>query len=1091
MRLGIKRKLLLVLVGVLLLTTSLDALLASYYTDRQNQASAFVALNRSLLAWHDDLQAMTRRLRGAALATVGDTVVLNQLTELVSLQFSTAEGGPRPANDAIAMARSLSYAKAVSLNRLYLALRTSGFSRIAVYTGGTLSHAVSSAEAGMMIQRGTGNPVWVTTRARADGNLELQNWPSWQEAPPAAGAALTVAAPARPTVDVAFPSPDLAAIDIIVPVQGVFEEYQSDFIPPKYRLVTRLAIADPARTGDDGVRSGKRHTAATLVFSRLIDRAALDAVAAKTGLSPVLLSPDGRHRQRLDEAAVTPDALLRQAQDLAPQEVAADRRRTVAASSGALYEALLPWQYEQRTRMILGLSSSRASTLSNIRQTVTAILLASGLILVLSFTVGIYWVGRFIDPIVALTNAVKQIGKKRRQPGPALDPGGAAPGRFQFIAVEAPDEIGELSSAFNVMTDELRRAFETLEQRVQSRTAELRQQTRYLRTLIDTLPLWVWLKDTERRYLTANQATAAACGHQVDEMVGKSDQQLWPPALAERYLADDQQVIDTRARTTVEQGIAGADGVVWMETYRAPVLDEDGTLLGMVGAARNISERKAAEAAREAALAEAVLLARQRSDFLAQMSHELRTPLNAIMGYAQLLRRDTHQTAERQESGLATIYASSQHLLTLINDILDLARVEAGKLVLHPVPVQLGSFLRVVADIMRVKAEEKSLFFSYEASADVPAAVTVDDKRLRQVLLNLLGNAVKFTDRGAVSLRLLPAPRGRDTPAPAERGGEGATRLRFEVADSGIGMSAEQIGRIFKPFEQVAEPQRREGGTGLGLAISQQLIHLMGSNIEVASQVGEGSLFWFELTLPVATVTLAVLPELRTIVGYEGEIRRLLIVDDVPQNRVMLMDILQALGFVVADARNGQECLALLDSFKPDLIVMDVMMPVMDGHEATRRIRQLPAWGQVPIISVSASATHDDELTCYAAGANAFLPKPIEHDSLLAAIGRALSLRWISAQAPPAELDPRQEDPVDLVIPPAAEIDALYHLVRLGNMQKIAERAAHLQALDPAYAPFAKRLHALAQGYQSKALAAFVARHRRGHEAPPVLDAPV
>jgi signal transduction histidine kinase/CheY-like chemotaxis protein len=493
-------------------------------------------------------------------------------------------------------------------------------------------------------------------------------------------------------------------------------------------------------------------------------------------------------------------------------------------------------------------------------------------------------------------------------------------------------------------------------------------------------------------------------------------------------------------------------------------------------------ERKAAEAAREEALAEAVGLARQRSNFLAQMSHELRTPLNAIIGYAQLLRRDRHQLNERQAVGLATIHESGQHLLTLINDILDLARVEAGKMVLHSTAIHLGTFLQVVVDIMRVKAEEKGLAFQYEPAPDLPAAVTVDETRLRQVLLNLLGNAVKFTDHGTVSLRVLPAPPGDD----AHGQGSGAiARLRFEVADSGIGMSAPQVGRLFHPFEQVADARRREGGTGLGLAISQQLVRLMGGTITVASQPGKGSTFAFELALPIATGAPATQPSMRAIVGYEGERKRVLVVDDVPQNRAMLMSLLQDLGFVVAAAENGMECLVVLDSFKPDLIVMDVMMPVLDGNETTRRIRQLPAWKSIPIIAVAASAGRDDEARSLDAGVDAFLAKPVEHDVLLRTIGTQLSLAWIAGLPAPEPHHADEEDDTALVVPPAQEIEVLWQLVRIGNMRKIRERASYLQALDPAYAPFANRLHTLAQGYHSKDLAAFVERYRTESAVPP------
>ncbi len=600
---------------------------------------------------------------------------------------------------------------------------------------------------------------------------------------------------------------------------------------------------------------------------------------------------------------------------------------------------------------------------------------------------------------------------------------------------------------------------------MQQRTAELRQQTRYLRTLINTLPMLVWLKDTSHRYLAVNQAEAEACGRSVEEMVGKSDQELWPPELAGPYHASDAEVIATRQRATVEEAVAGENGVAWMETYRAPVLDEDGTLLGMVGVSRNISERKAAEEAREKALAEAMRLARLRSEFLAQMSHELRTPLNAILGYAQILQRDPH-LSERQAKGLVTIHESGQHLLTLINDILDLARVEAGKLSLDTADIDLSNFLRIVGDIISVKAEEKSLAFALQASPDLPAAIKADEKRLRQVLLNLLGNAVKFTDRGEIVLdvrRVAAAANDQST-----------VRLRFEVQDSGIGMGEEQLARIFQPFEQVSDMQRRGAGTGLGLAISQQLIGLMGGTIQVRSQLGKGSLFWFELDLPVAEPQLAAQPDQAAITGYLGPRRKILVVDDVPHNRAMLIEALQPLGFDVLDANNGAECLEMLDAVRPDLIVMDVMMPVMDGREATHRIRQMPAVAGIPIIIVTASASREDEAKNLEAGANAFIPKPIELHRLLDLIGKLLSLAWIRDEAAPGNVD----EQADFIAPPQDEIEKLYRLARLGNMGMIKERADYLKQLGQHYVPFATKLRQLADSYQSKAIVSLVERYR-------------
>lgn len=461
-----------------------------------------------------------------------------------------------------------------------------------------------------------------------------------------------------------------------------------------------------------------------------------------------------------------------------------------------------------------------------------------------------------------------------------------------------------------------------------------------------------------------------------------------------------------------------------------------------------------------------------KSTFLANMSHELRTPLNAILGYAQILRRDTQQLSRRQASGLATIQDSGQHLLNLINDILDLARIEAGKLTLYPADCNLAAFLDLVAKMVRVKAEEKSLAFRCVAAPDLPSAVTVDEKRLRQVLLNLLCNAVKFTDRGEVSLRVLQTAASAAT-----------VRLRFEVADTGIGMNEEQMAGIFERFEQAGDVYRREGGSGLGLAISQQLIRMMGGNIDVASQPGKGSLFRFELDLPVAAAARPVQPVMQ-IVGYQGARKRLLVVDDLPQNRILLIDALQPLGFDVVDAGNGQECMDLLDGAHPDLILMDVMMPVMDGREATRRIRKEPRFAGIPIVVSSASAASEDAAQCYAAGADAFLPKPIDNDLLLKTIGDLLSLTWITTTAPAPEA-PEAEPwkDADVVVPSRDEIETLYQLARAGNMQSLCARADYLTELDARYAPFAQQLRALAESYQSKAILALVERYRNEHEA--------
>jgi len=448
-----------------------------------------------------------------------------------------------------------------------------------------------------------------------------------------------------------------------------------------------------------------------------------------------------------------------------------------------------------------------------------------------------------------------------------------------------------------------------------------------------------------------------------------------------------------------------------------------------------------------------------KSTFLATMSHELRTPLNAILGFAQILRTDRQLNAS-QARGVSIIEQGGEQLLTLINDILDLSRIEAGKVDLNAEPIELAEFLRSITDIIKIKAEEKGLRFDFDAAPEFVQAVCVDEKRLRQVLLNLLSNAVKFTEHGHVSLRVRSLE--ADTTS---------TRLRFEVSDSGIGIPQEQLQSIFKPFEQVADVQRRFGGTGLGLSISRQLLQLMGSDIQVESRAGEGSRFWFDLDLPTGTLETRreIAPGALPVSGYSGPRRTLLVVDDAEYNRQLLVDLLTPLGFGMVETDSGEGCLQLAQTRHPDLIVMDIVMPAMDGLETTRRLRQLPALKKVPIIIVSASASLTDEQRSLACGASAFLPKPLDLNKLLREIGALLRLTWISDPAPAANAG-QQDGQETMVPPPSDELEILYMMAQTGNMRNIRDRADHLAGLGAPYGAFAQRLRELADGYQPRAI---------------------
>ncbi|MFL6681494.1 MAG: response regulator [Burkholderiaceae bacterium] len=378
---------------------------------------------------------------------------------------------------------------------------------------------------------------------------------------------------------------------------------------------------------------------------------------------------------------------------------------------------------------------------------------------------------------------------------------------------------------------------------------------------------------------------------------------------------------------------------------------------------------------------------RAKSEFLAGMSHELRTPLNAVLGYAQLLAMDGGLN-EQQARGVDTIHQSGMHLLALINDILDLARIEAGHTELKLAPLQLEDLLKSCASLMKVKADEKQLALRLSIAEGFPEAVLADERRLRQVLLNLLGNAIKFTDTGSVSMSASVEPRG-----------PGRVLLRLDVEDTGVGMAREDLERIFKPFEQVGDEHRRSGGTGLGLAITRALVAEMGGQVHASSEPGRGSRFRLELPVELADPAPTVTRRSTAFTRYQGPARRILVVDDVAANRALMSDFLTKAGFTVTQARDGDELLAAARAFRPDLILVDSAMPSDGGVEGARRLRQDPDIGSVPVIAVSATASAQHRAECKRAGVDVFLAKPVSLDELLAAIGAQLKLEW---SAPPA-----------------------------------------------------------------------------------------
>ncbi len=463
--------------------------------------------------------------------------------------------------------------------------------------------------------------------------------------------------------------------------------------------------------------------------------------------------------------------------------------------------------------------------------------------------------------------------------------------------------------------------------------------------------------------------------------------------------------------------IVRSDGTVrHIHAIGHPVLDENGQLSQYVGTAMDVTERKLAEdelrkhrehledlvKQRTEQLAEAKARAeaanRAKSTFLANMSHELRTPLNAVLGFSRLLKNDPDVTPQQQET-LDVIVRSGEHLLNLINNVLDMAKIESGRVALKESEVDLNQFLHEMQSLMGVGAVEKGLRFALECDPDLPKFVAVDAGKLRQVLLNLLGNAIKYTDSGGVKLRARLA---------SIHGTEEA-KVRFEVEDSGPGIAQEDCERIFFPFVQLGDQAPAQAGTGLGLAICKQYVELMGGQIGMTSKPGKGSVFYFEIPVSILP-SAAERDELKypRILGLaEGQsCYRLLIVEDQPENRLLLRRLLEPLGFELREAANGLEAVALFEQWHPDLIWMDIRMPVMDGLEAVRRIRATKAGADTRIIALTAHALEEEREPIMAAGCDDLVRKPIREEELFGALARHLRLKFVYEKAPRQESTP-------------------------------------------------------------------------------------
>ncbi|MBW4670471.1 MAG: response regulator [Cyanomargarita calcarea GSE-NOS-MK-12-04C] len=676
-----------------------------------------------------------------------------------------------------------------------------------------------------------------------------------------------------------------------------------------------------------------------------------------------------------------------------------------------------------------------ANTLTSILLCVAALLMAT--------EIGILTARWIIRPIRQLNRSAKKIAEGKWE---------------QITEIEPFDELGELGKSFNSMAKQLQESFATLEARnteLKVLNDALSESKSRLTQFLEAMPVGVFITDADGKPYYTNQVGEQILGQgivpraRVEELA-----ELYQTYLAgtdELYPSDRHIILRAlkgESFTLEDMEIRHPDKIIPIEASVKPIYDESGKIAFAIVVFTDITQRKEAEKllaqysriletqvkkrtldllklidqlrTAQQELIESQRIAAQgqlaaeranraKSEFLANMSHELRTPLNAILGFTQVMNRDSTLSLEHQQN-LAIINRAGEHLLCLINDILEMSKIEAGRTTLNVNSFDLIRLLASLEEMLRLRAINTDLQLIFDIAPDIPQYIQTDSGKLRQVLLNLLGNAIKFTNTGSVTLRVQMGKH--------EKQGENFTAspplhsLNFEVIDTGQGISQEEIKLLFEAFRQTESGRKSQQGTGLGLAISRKYIQLMGGDISVSSTVSVGSTFAFNLKINIADQGKIEIWNQHKIIGLAPNEPhyRILVVDDRVESRLLLVKLLTSIGFFVQEAVNGSEAVDMWSDWQPHLILMDMRMPVMDGYQATREIKarergqggqggnvafSLPT-PQTIIIALTASVFEEERQKILSAGCDDFIPKPFNAQILLQKVGDHLGVKYIN-----------------------------------------------------------------------------------------------